>query len=92
MYASLTAELCDLFRCIEALDQECDRVNSEALNGENRRLLGVELTARNLKSFSRSELSVVDGVKLPSWSQSDRMIWPPPKIPLAVRVATSMIA
>jgi hypothetical protein len=91
-YASLTAELCDLFRCVEVLDQECDRINSEAPNGENRRLLGVELTARNLKSFSRSEPSVVVGVKLPDWSQSDRMIWPPPKTPLSVLVATSMKA
>jgi hypothetical protein len=92
VYQSLTVQFCDLFRRTEALDQECDRINSEAPKGESRRLLGVELTARNLKSFSRSEPSVVDGVKLPSWSHSDRMIWPPPQIPLSVRVATSMIA
>ena len=91
-YASLTAELCDLFRRAEALDQECDRINSEAPKGEKRRLLGVELSARNLERFSRSEPSVVDGVKLPDWSQSDRMIWPPHKIPLSLRVAMSMIA
>jgi hypothetical protein len=54
--------------------------------------LCVELTARNLESFSRSEPSVVDEVKLPDWSQSNRMIWPLPKIPLSVLVATSMIA
>jgi hypothetical protein len=92
LFPSLTAQLCDLFRRAEALDQECDRVNSEAPNGESRRLLGVELAARNLKSFSRSEPSVVAGVKLPDWLQSDRMIWPPHKIPLSVRVAMSMIA
>jgi hypothetical protein len=92
LYPGLTAQLCDLFRRAEALDQECDRINSNAPNGESRRLLGVELTARSLKSFSRSEPSVVDGVKIPDWSQSDRMMWPPHKIPLSVRVAMSMIA
>jgi hypothetical protein len=91
LYPSLTAQLCELFRRAEALDQECDRINSEAPKGENRRLLGVELTARKLKSFSRSEPPVVDGVKLPDWSQSDRMIWPPRKVPLSVIVATSMM-
>jgi hypothetical protein len=91
-YASLTAELCDLFRRAQAVDQECSRIDSQAPQGENRRLLGVEPTARSLERFSRSEPSVVDLVKLPDWSQSDRMIWPPRKIPLSVRVATSMIA
>jgi hypothetical protein len=91
-YPSLTARLSDLFRRAEALDQECSRINSEAPKGETRRLLGVELTARNLKSFSRSDPSVIDLVKLPDWTHSDRMTWPPPKIPLAVQVATSMIA
>jgi hypothetical protein len=92
LYPGLTAQLCELFHRAEALDQKCDRINSEAPNGESRRLSGVELTARNLEGFSRSEPSVVDGVKLPSWSQSDRLIWPAHKIPLSVRVATSMIA
>ena len=64
VYQSLTAQLCDLFRRAQAVDQECDRINSNAPNGEKRRLLGVELAARRLKSFSRSEPSVVNGVKL----------------------------
>jgi hypothetical protein len=92
LYPGLAAQLCDLFRRTEALDQECDRINSEAPKGESRRLLGAELTARNLKSFSRSDPSVIDLVKLPDWSQCDRMIWPPPKIPLSVIIARSMIA
>jgi hypothetical protein len=91
-YASLAAELCDLFRRAQAVDQECSRIDSQAPQGEKRRLAGVELTARNLERFSRSEPSVIDLVKLPDWSQSDRMIWPPHKIPLSVQVATSMIA
>jgi hypothetical protein len=92
LYPSLTAQLCDLFRRAQAIDQECSRIDSQAPKGENRRLSGVELTARNLKSFSRSDPSVIDLVKLPDLSQSDRMIWPPHKIPLSVIIARSMIA
>ena len=48
MYPKVTAQLCDLFSRARAVDQECSRLNSEALSGEHRRLLGVELTARDL--------------------------------------------
>jgi hypothetical protein len=90
VYPTLTAQMCDLFRRAKAVDQKCSRINSEAPPGEKRRLLGVELTARKLESFSMVEPSVIDLVKLPDWSQSDRMIWPPPKIPLSVLVAASI--
>jgi hypothetical protein len=43
-------------------------------------VLGVELTARKLESFSVRDPSVIDVAKLPDWSHSDRMIWPPPKV------------
>jgi hypothetical protein len=89
-YPSLTAQLLDLFRRAAAVDQECSRVNSEAASGEPRRVLGVELTARKLESFSIADPSVIDVVKLPDWSHSDRLVWPPPKIPLSVLVAASI--
>jgi hypothetical protein len=90
-FIRLTAQLIELFREAKAVDQECERINSEPPKDQKQRLLGVELTARKLKSFSRSEPPVVDAVKLPDWSQSDRMIWPPPKLPLSVLVAASMM-
>jgi hypothetical protein len=86
------AQLCDLFQRAETVDQECLRINSAASTGEHRRLLGVELTARGLESFSFYNPSLTEIVKLPNWKHSDRMIWPPAKIPLSVLVATSMIA
>jgi hypothetical protein len=52
----------------------------------------VELTARGLESFSFYNPSLTEIVKLPNWKHSDRMIWPPAKIPLSVLVVTSMIA
>jgi hypothetical protein len=90
-YRILTTQLCDLFCRANAVDQECSRINSEAPKGERRRLLGVKLTARKLESFGISDPSVIDALKLPDWTHSDRMIWPLPKIPLSVLVATSMM-
>jgi hypothetical protein len=90
MYPRLTAQLCDLFKRAKAIDEECARINGEALSGEHRRLLGVELTARNLGSFTRSNPSLMDAVKFSEWANSDRMVWPLPQAPLAARLAASM--
>jgi hypothetical protein len=62
----------------------------EAPAGEHRRLRGVELSARGLDSFGISAPPLTETIKLPGWKQSDRMIWPPPQVPLAVLVAESM--
>jgi hypothetical protein len=56
----------------------------------HRRLLGIELTVRDLESFSLSNPSIIDAVRLPSFEQSDRMIWPPPQTPMSVLVAAAM--
>ena len=90
VYPKLAGQLCDLFSRARAVDQECSRLDSEALSGEHRRLLGVELTARNLGSFTRSNPSLINAVKLPDWANSDRMVWPPPQAPLAALLAASM--
>ena len=90
MYPRLTAQLCDLFKRAKAIDEECARINGEALSGEHRRLLGVELTALNLGSFTRSNPSLMDAVKLPEWANSDRMVWPPPVTPMSVLVAEAI--
>jgi hypothetical protein len=77
LYPQLTARLCGLFHRGEALDQQCSRVNSEAPASDRRRLLGVELTARELESFSTTNPSLARVVHLPDWAHSDRMMWPP---------------
>jgi hypothetical protein len=68
------------------------RIDSAASAAERQRLRRVELTARSLESFSFYNPSLTEIVKLPNWKHSDRMIWPPAKIPLSVLVVTSMIA
>ena len=90
LYPSLMTQLCDLFRRAKAIDQECSRINGEAPAGEHRRLVGVELTARGLESFSMSDPSLTEAAKLPDWTHSDRMVWPPPQAPLAALLAASM--
>jgi hypothetical protein len=63
LYPLLTARLCDLFHRVEALDQECSRINGEAPAGDHRRLLGVELTARKLAGFSTESPSIAKELK-----------------------------
>jgi hypothetical protein len=90
LYPNLTTQLCDLFHRAKVLDQECSRIDGEAPVGENRRLRGVELTARGLECFDRSSPSLTGAVALPDWTDSARMVWPPLKIPLSVQVAASI--
>jgi hypothetical protein len=76
-YPELVNQLLDLLHTARQLDADCDRVNSTAPSGEPRRLLGVVLTARNLKTFSLANPSIADRIRLPN-SVGDLMLWPPP--------------
>ena len=90
LYPTVTAQLCDLFQRAKAVDQECSRIDGQAPAGERRRLRGVELTARAIESFDRSSPSLTASIKLPDWTDSARMVWPPPQIPLGVVMAASI--
>jgi hypothetical protein len=78
-YPKLVAQLVDLFGSAKAVDEEVSRINGSAPPGEHRRLLGVELTARGLESFSATDPPIAKGVQLPDWAHSARMAWPPPR-------------
>jgi len=90
LYPTATAQLCDLFQRAKVIDEECVRIDCEAPAGERRRLRGVELTARAIESFDRSSPSLTASIKLPDWTDSARMVWPPPQIPLGVVMAASI--
>ena len=92
LYPLLTARLCDLFHRVEALDQECSRINGEAPAGDRRRLLGVELTARKLAGLSTGSPFIAKALKLPDFDHSDRMAWPSLQPSLAASYAMSMMA
>ena len=70
-------ELIQLFREDEAIKAECSRVNGSAPNGEMRRLVGPELKARGLDSFSRGDPSMAKVTQLPDFNHSELMLWPP---------------
>ena len=89
-YPRLAAQFVDLFERIEAVDKEVSRVNGSAPEGEHRRLRQTELVARGLDNFSRADPPITKAVQLPDWTNSEKMVWPPPRPSLAVQVATSM--
>jgi Rhodopirellula transposase DDE domain len=53
-------------------------------------LLGAELVARGLDSFTRFEPSIAGELKLPDWDEPTKFVWPPPKPSLAVQVVAEM--
>jgi hypothetical protein len=87
----LLANLVGLFREADAVDQEVSRVNSGAPRGEHRRLVCVELTARGLREFTRSQPSIAKTIQLPEWEQSSTLAWPPPQPSFAATYAASMV-
>ena len=90
LYPKLAGQLVDLFERIEAVDKEVSRINGSAPEGEHRRLRQTELVARGLNNFSRADPPITKAVQLPGWTNSEKMVWPPPQPSLAVQVATSM--
>ena len=53
-------------------------------------MLGVELVARGLDTFSRDQPSLARTVQLPDWECSSKMAWPASQVPLAALMAQSI--
>jgi len=49
-----------------------------------------ELVARGLNNFSRVDPPITKAVQLPDWTNSEKMVWPPPQPSFALLVAMSM--
>jgi hypothetical protein len=86
-YPKLVARLIDILDTT-AIDLEISRVNDSAPIGEQRRLRGAELTARNLEEFNRRRPSIAKCVQLPELDRSYKMAWPLPPPSLAAAYAT----
>jgi hypothetical protein len=92
VYRNVAAQLIDLFERMEAVDKEVSRVNRSAPDGEHRRLLEAELTARGLERFTVMENpSIPQKVQLPDPEESAKMAWPRPTVPFGVLVASSVV-
>lgn len=88
-YPKLVAQLIDILDTA-AIDREISQVNGSAPNGEQRRLRGVELTARNLEEFDPYHPSVARSVQLPELEHSYKMAWPRPPASIAAAYAAIM--
>jgi hypothetical protein len=82
LYVPFVSQFVSLLHRIEATDGEVRRVtaakptHADAANGDGRSLLPVELHARGLADFGRSE-SIMRDLHLPAWEADARPLWPP---------------
>ncbi len=80
LYPRLVAQLVDLLRRAEAVDEEVSSVNASARPGEPRRLFCVELAARGLEGFTRAIPSIAAELRLPAFGRGSgqpEIEWPP---------------
>jgi hypothetical protein len=89
-YLDFQAKMPNLFARIAANDKALSKLHQARSAGVSRHLLGAELIARRLESFSVSNPSLAEELKLPDWQQSNKLVWPPPQKPLGVLMAESM--
>lgn len=84
---SLIDQIVKLLQAAAAIDAEVKRLNARKPQGEHRHLRGPELTARDLREFTRDNPSIADRIQLPDWSHSSLNVWPEPRPPLSVEFA-----
>jgi hypothetical protein len=70
-YPKVVSQLIDLLRRTETCDREVGRINGSVPDGDGRRLLGVELTARGLDHFNVANPSIPGRLQLPDWERSE---------------------
>jgi hypothetical protein len=85
-YSPAVETLLSLFVRIRELEAEVAQCNAQAPPGQH--VLGVELTARGMTSFSTKESSVILGTVLLDPSDSHQL-WPPVSVPLSVIAAAA---
>ena len=91
-YPLLASKLGALFARIAANDAELANLHQSRPSGVPLHLAGAELTARRLNGFSTICPSIAEGLRIPDWQNSGRMVWPPPSVPLAVLATAVMSA
>ncbi len=89
-YPKLVAQLVDLMSRAADLDRRLSALHQSRPSGAKGQLLSAELKARELSEFSRDEPSISRELKLPSWTESNKLAWPPPARPVGVVLAEAM--
>ena len=86
VYPRVKELLVSLFQRMAECDRECSRINGLAPDGEHRRLLKVELTARGVKGLLQPDVWIAETLRLPAFPRETGPIyaWPPPTPPVFV--------
>jgi len=77
-YRELAIEMAAILQEAAAVAEEVTAVNIASPPGGGH-LLGPELVARGLQSFSRDAPSIIEKTALPSWEPGGKPLWPPPR-------------
>ena len=89
-YPATVATLVSLFARCADLDRRLSALHQSRPSGAKGQLLSAELKARGLEDFSRDQPSITRELKLPSWTESNKLAWPPPARPVGVVLAEAM--
>ena len=87
LYPTMVDKFVDLFKRIEHCDKNADILNRTAPAGEKRRLIGVELTARELDNFTATQPSLAKTVQLPHPGETCQLAWPPVDVSFGIAAA-----
>ena len=75
VYPKCASQLADLFGRVAEFDKQVHAINRAAPFGEDRRLAGVEVTAR--AGLANSGWSIAGELKLPGFDDPKQPLWPP---------------
>jgi hypothetical protein len=90
LYPKVESQLVSVFARCANLDARLSALHQSRPSGCKGTLLSAELVARNLTEFSRDQFSLTRELKIPSFTESSRLSWPPRETPAAVLLAESI--
>jgi hypothetical protein len=90
VYPDACAAIVSVLARVTAYEHRASALHQSRPSGVKGYLPGPDLVARGLTDFSRDDPPVARDLKLPSWSESNKLIWPPPQPSLGVIIALSM--
>jgi hypothetical protein len=79
LYPELETKIVSLFARIAANDEKLSRLHQARPAGVALHLRSAELEARGLESFTRSEPSIAERLRLPTFEPGERLAWPSPQ-------------
>jgi hypothetical protein len=96
-YPEMVAKLVALLTDIEAVDREVQQINTAqspfqmdgyGYDPKHHSLKSVELTARDRDHFSAYDLQIMKDLKMPSWTEKEKLAYPVPTPPIDWSIVT----